>query len=263
MPTKLKQNFSFLFKWNIWKIIFDNHLPLMAIELRDLEDKKTDIVLIDYQKANIQAFSAPEMAWLSGPVGMSNGRLLLQKFKDLQFPDPKGFVIFDVFKQQTLVEENDGSFAFFSDNKAITTRIFFDQIIFESYDLVTGIIEELDQETRKKLTPEEVKISLPLQYNEGNVHFSTVSTFVKKCTNKEAIKGVEYLETATTIIVSYYIRAHEKLENFLLITDGEGVVMEDILLDSDLPGMSKDTFFVKDNHLYFVKNKKEIQSYAL
>lgn len=236
---------------------------MIAIELRDTESRQIQIDTIDYEKNILLSSYSTNIDWWSGLSAISNGCIIIQNFKDATFPEPKGFIVFDTLNQKEVLRNKDSAFAFCSENRLISTRIFFSDIIYESYNLSTGLKEESEVDSLKDITPEKVNISLPLQYNEGNIHFSTINRFIKNCLNQDAVLAVEYLETDSLIMVSYYIRGLEKLENFLLLTDLEGMVIEDILISSDLEGISKETFFVKDNHLYFVKNKKELQRYEL
>jgi hypothetical protein len=262
LPENLKQNCSFLFQSEVWKVIFDAEKPVIALELRAEESKVVELITVDlFNNSYSEIHSYP--GWMSSLVAIHRGKLIVQKYKQGSFPEPHGWVIVDSENHNVEFEGNDGAVGFLSEGLLIITNVLFEKINYSAYDFNSRSLNELTKTEVLNLKVLESKIGLPQQYLGDSIHFNTVKQFIKVKTRKEAVEGSEYFESESKIIVSYYIRAAEKLENFLLVTDNKGNVLMDKLINSNIDKIKKDTFFIKENQLIFIKDKKELQSYVL
>lgn len=266
LPNILKQNFTFLFEEDIWKIIFDSALSLIVVELRNTDTKKISVGIIDYKNPRLSMINGLNIEWWSSLSAMHNGNLIIQKYKSNKFPEPKGFQCYNIFKENLLIDENDSSFASFTENGIIATKTDFEKIVYEVFHFEEqGFTKKvLNEDLGSDTFPSRpINILFPLQYNAPTEHFNTVKTFIKRSTDKDAIVNIEYMETTSFVVVSYYIRGFERLDNYLLIANMQGKVLLDEKINPSSDGIGKDTFLIKENQLIFIKNKKEIQSYAL
>lgn len=262
MPEDLKQNVSFLFEDEIWKIVFEANSSRVAIELRNESTKDVKYIVWDLFDKNFTEIS-PFPGWLSSLSIFHNNKLIVQKYKQGGFPEAAGFTLIDALTGKVELEVKEGAVGFVSDQLLITSKLLFEKVRFQSFNFQTGEIKEIPEAEVNSIEPSETKIESPQQYLSDSIHFNTVKQFVKLKTKKEAVEGTEYFETELKIIVSYYIRAAEKLENFLLITDSKGNVLMDELINSNIQGIKKNSFFIKENLLIYIKDKKEFQSYVL
>lgn len=74
---------------------------------------------------------------------------------------------------------------------------------------------------------------------------------------------IEYLKSGGHIFISFYHQEDKGLANSLAIIDENGQLLECILLEEQLPGIGKDTFFVLRNKAIFVTEKRTLNIYDL
>jgi hypothetical protein len=263
LPGNLILKFNHHFENEIWKIVYDQQQHLLALELRNKEEKEVFIHSIDLDTGKFIGEQVLSPTWLSNLVGVLGSHYVIQKYKTGSFPEPKGWYLISSKGNNIELESADGSIAFISGLRIYYTKVMFEQIIMEAYD--TGLGKFISIESIDDGQPENVEtnINIPQQYSEGLEHFNTVKNFIGKKTKKEITGLCEYYETGSKIVVSYYIRGAEKLENYLLVSDEKGKLLMDNLINSNISDFKKDTFFVIENQLIFVKDKKEIASYVL
>lgn len=74
-------------------------------------------------------------------------------------------------------------------------------------------------------------------------------------------RQIEYLKTQDCVLISYYENSGNGMTNSLAILNNEGTILDKILLDENLNGIGKDTFFVYRNKAIFVTHKKTLNIY--
>jgi hypothetical protein len=104
----------------------------------------------------------------------------------------------------------------------------------------------------------------PILYREGEEYFGEVRDFLAQKLGCEPITMIEYAETDTCLVLSYYVATEEnKIDNFLAIFDLNGFLHLKELLASGLNGVGSDTFFIFMRSLYFVQHKTTLKAYSL
>ncbi|PKV75867.1 DUF4905 domain-containing protein [Pontibacter ramchanderi] len=104
----------------------------------------------------------------------------------------------------------------------------------------------------------------PHLYREGEDYYRQVHAFLVQALECEPVMALEYAETDTCLVVSYYKRAGEnKLDNFLAVFDLNGFLHLNELLAGAIDGVGSDTFFIFMRNLYFVQNKTTLKAYSL
>ncbi len=105
-------------------------------------------------------------------------------------------------------------------------------------------------------------ISYASAYPEESEYFQW---FVQYFANLDIIpcKQIEYLKIKAQILISYYKESQKELTNSLAILDESGDILENILLEEQLTGIGKDTFFVFRNKAIFVTQKSTLNIYDL
>lgn len=114
-------------------------------------------------------------------------------------------------------------------------------------------------------TPDEMpahKISYATAYSEESEYFQWFVQYFGKH-NIIPCRQIEYLKTDTQLLISYYEEREKELKNSLAILNGNGEILEDILLEEQLTGIGKDTFFVFRNKAIFVTKKSTLNIYDL
>src|SRR5690606_9545109 len=106
-------------------------------------------------------------------------------------------------------------------------------------------------------------MTYPLHYKEGTAYFDTCREYIHNRFRREAVTAMDYIEYKGFIVISYYCREDEKLVNFLLITDLDGRLKFHEIIQGNINAVGMETFFIVKNQLIFVKEKNEINSFAL
>lgn len=76
-------------------------------------------------------------------------------------------------------------------------------------------------------------------------------------------KQIEYLKTGTAVLISFYETRANGMTNSLVILNEEGTILDRMVLDENLSGIGKDTFFVYRNKAIFVSHKNTLNVYDL
>jgi hypothetical protein len=103
----------------------------------------------------------------------------------------------------------------------------------------------------------------PFQYLDSEPDFETVKNFLK---TKFAIipkLGIEYLEYAGHVIISYYAGDPAAFINRLALFTEQGECLYEVEIGTNLKGMGINTFFITSGYLFFVKNKTELVTFRI
>ncbi|WP_420581238.1 hypothetical protein [Reichenbachiella sp.] len=101
-----------------------------------------------------------------------------------------------------------------------------------------------------------------IAYPEESEYFQWFVQYFTKH-NITPCRQIEYLKFKNSILISYYENKEGGMINSLAFLDKEGSVLEQVLLDENLQGIGKDTFFVYRNKAIFVTDKNTLNIYDL
>jgi len=122
------------------------------------------------------------------------------------------------------------------------------------------VINELE---KHELVKDKSSLMLPYHYQKGSDNFMDVAQFLAQQYSLDIVKSLDYLQTTSVIVISYYLYIEDSLANFLLILDENGREIEHIQLGSDLEKVGMHTFFVTNHFLVTIKDKTELKIYTL
>ncbi|GEM_PF-1197043 len=103
----------------------------------------------------------------------------------------------------------------------------------------------------------------PFQYLEGEEDFNTVKFFVEKKLLVHPVFGIEYVEYADFIFISYYLGGSGMFANRLACFTKAGNLSWQDEIGMNLKGIGLNTFFLASDHLFFVKNKTELVTFGI
>ncbi len=257
---------SFLFEDNylVWKIIKAKDDNLLVVELRNPAELYTAFVCIDLNKQEILWDDlAFEDTWSISISGMNSEYLFFTEFTDGQIPEAKAVfsisletkemgwylenTIFEaVTDEYVLLKENiDGEFQNICIDKN-TGESIENSIDLSSIDLFDSHIE------------------FPLQYEEGSDYFNTVNEFMHNKKGISITKACDYLEWNSYIIIAYYQNTENKaLNNYIIILNKMGKVLFEDQLGKGLKGIASESFFIAEEKLIYIKDKREISTINL
>lgn len=122
------------------------------------------------------------------------------------------------------------------------------------------VVDELE---KHELVKEKSSLMLPYHYQKGSDNFMDVAQFLAQQYSLDIVNSLDYLQTASVIVISYYLYIEDSLANFLLILDEKGNELEHIQLGSELKKVGMHTFFVTNHFLVTIKDKTELKIYTL
>lgn len=252
----MTEHFQLQIEGVIWKQFIDTNTHQLIIEGRNADLHQVNFYTIDLATGKIiNTIEPEEETWWLGIEDAWNGKIIVHGYENEQSPIHYGVYCFDALSGQQLWENMEVYF-YQKEEQAIWVNS--TENIFQKLDLTTGkVLEETTSIPPEKNTEE--LIELPLHYSEENLHFSTLAKFLEQLQGVQAVKTIEYWESASRIVISYYIcDDSEKLENYLLVLSTEGDILFQDCLESQLNGIGMDTFYLYQNQLFFIQEKKTL-----
>ncbi|QHT68280.1 DUF4905 domain-containing protein [Rhodocytophaga rosea] len=266
MSKKLRLNFSYSFSGQIWRLLTEAETGIIVAETRDGNQRKTDFAAIYQNKLLYESVPLPETWWISA-VALQQGILLLQTFPDSQTPVPKGILALDVRSANIIWQHPQLNYAGFSilQSAVIATESTNDGQIYRLINLKTGKTSDLARYSPLDETgiSADSKIIFPRHYTSENKYFPAIVSFLNQKLGIKAEKAVDYAEYQHLLIISYYLYDHNTLSNFLVVIDRQTGILLHESIATQLSGTGLDTFCIMNNHLIFVREKKELLSYEL
>ena len=223
MPEKYVNPFSIKLSASIWNLLPFDGRPLMAIEQRD-ELKRL---------VTFSAYDFIEHRFLWRDV------VLFEKWWVNLAGATKDYVVLKVFESTENPDKTSFLFLNADTGKPISNQ---------------------DQQIEWRHTNNTVS---PFQYQVGEADFETVKNFLIDRQREMPVLGVEYVEYADHIIISYYVTTPENMTNRLAIFNLKGESLYEEEIGTNLKGMGINTFFVASGYLFFVKNKTELVTFRI
>ena len=246
------------FDGTIWKTVVDVVQQTLFVEVRNTSSKSVSFACVDLGQAKWlwKDLKMDEPWWITLSAASRNV-VLFTTYNDVNNPDKKSLVAFDVLNQKIVWWRND--FAMSTVAGEIVTGV---DTKFVSREIALNILDgkEIARDALVFGAEQNFSVSRPFQYPEGSEHFVTVRSFLQSKANILPVVTVEYMEFRSLIAISAFVR-HEDLANYLFVFNSEGKLLLKETLGEHLKGIALDTFFVLPGFLIFVKNKRELICY--
>ncbi len=244
--------FSHLFDGLIFKILADEVLPLLALEIRHTETKEVSFAVVDYEKKELVFEGLGlEESWWVGMVAFYEGKLFFHSFADKQYPEPQGIIVADVIEQAIILEKK---------------GVYLEEIN-QSGVHISWIGEQgkkpeiLDIQIANTLKKN--NLVFPFQYVEKTPYFETLARFLSQKLGIKIVQQLDYLEINKHIIISYLVENDKKISQFLLILSQNGEILFHQSLDSQVKGIQTEVFFVVNDFLISIANRKNLLIFKL
>jgi hypothetical protein len=265
MPAQNKSMVSFPFESLVWKISVDVQHELLLLELRDHDHRSVNFAAIDHKAGKMlwNGIKLEETWWL-GLDQCYDGRAYLHTYKDPQNPEHEGIIVLDTRTGRLIWKDTGKTFYHVSEDHLIATEGQEDARKYLRLDPAVGrLIEEISLKEVFKIASlkkdqEHGKIRNPFHFSSEHPYFTKITGFVGEITGEQPVIGADYMENDEQVIISFYLYSTEGLSNYLILVDEEGKVIFRECLGSHIKGIGFDTFFVFENTLIFIKEKKEL-----
>jgi hypothetical protein len=257
----------------IWRILFSPH-NLFVGETRNQETKSTSFFCIDAftGKPLWEGIKFDEPWWI-GIETVYDKWIILHKFARPDMPRHRGILVVELVSGKLVWKNDELTYWFAEDQKLYAYKYIFEKRLGFEVDIVTGTVlkeytESLDElhELRKNILQKESEslqdMIFPKSYNREFIN-SEVTSIIQEITREHVIEGwIEYLHRNSILIMSYYRKidssSKNTLENVLVIynTERKEIKFNEIIAKG-MQVPSPDTFFIRDEYLYFFKDKNK------
>ncbi|BDD03315.1 DUF4905 domain-containing protein [Aureibacter tunicatorum] len=253
----------------IWNSVMDPDQGLMVLEERDQANMEMTFSCIDLLNDKVLFEGLLfEDSWNLGINALMGNLMIMHKYKDADNPIVEKVFAYDINKEAILWEAENFGIERVSEDSLIGYFEREGEHFPHVLDIMTGEAEYLDDQAYKealigaaKKGAEKMDESLaqyPLHYTEENDHFETFRKFIEQKMGLKPEKAVDYLETDTWLILSFYTIKGNGLDNILLVLDKDGNVLLNTLINANSKGIAFDPFFVYQNKLIFVRDRGEL-----
>ncbi|MEO6285029.1 MAG: DUF4905 domain-containing protein [Dyadobacter sp.] len=261
----MQKLFSHTFSQNIWRVIPDSDpdSDQWIIELRDVSEKKVSFAVIDLRREQLVWQGEPEGTdWWTSLTAFTHGRIFLHNYRYPEIPEPTDLLAIAASNGRLLWALPDHILVQpLGKSHLEVARKSAGQFQYMQCDAQSGELMPIQGMTDTH--SEEIILTEPVRYKEGNVYYPRLATFITETTGGHIPLSIDYLEKRPYIIFSYYIYQQDKIVQYLLIlTDRKELVLHEKLTEKR-DGMGSSTMMLKSSTLVFLKNNNEFSSLTL
>jgi len=240
----LKEVFNLSIEGVLWKIHYDTVSDCFLIENRIESPRATHFYLVSISGAIINSWEPDIENWWFNTLLFHDKKVYFTLYADEDSPETTELLVYDANKGELIQHYKDCTIA---------------KILAEAIEIKT-LEEEIIINLPKAKQP---SLSTPVQYIAETEYFKTVAKFIIQSQDIVPVQLIEYLEYSNYIIISYYIKNNEGLDNYLLILDSEGKLLYQDCVATKLKGVGDHTFFAQKEKIYFIKDSNTFKSISL
>ena len=260
--------FSRTFDGQIWQVLTDAEHDLLVAEIRH-PNRTVSFAALDLQTRQWlwHGFVLPE-SWWSSAVLLRSGILFVQAFPEGQNPEPRGITALDIRTRRICWADPDARFAQAAGGAEIIVKHTGGSG--ETHflrDAKTGeTLREISAENwpQPPPLPSVERLRFPVHYPPASPHSASIADFLLHNLGISPQLSFDYAETEHCIVISYYLRTDGQMQNLLVVFD---IISRLPILHETLAtrraGIGRETFFIFNNLLVFVKEQTSIMCYEL
>ncbi len=272
---KIKKKYSIANKRTIWRLVPSGEKLL--IEERDEGNKQVyfSCVEIASGKSILKDFQLDEKFW-AGVETFEKDKIFFHGYIKPDMPGHMGITAYDLTAKRVLWNRKDAVFLFLYENEVFVFIQKFESREFFSFDAETGEplknygenTEEINR-IREKLLDEQFEkfknYYFPESYFAGKLPPGAQERIERLKENVIISGEIDYVKYNNLLLLSFHtVRDDGKLDNiFRIIEIDEGKFIFEDVVNSGISSYIPDTFFIKDNFLFLIKDKIELIVYLL
>ncbi len=272
---KLKKLYTHNNEKQIWRILPTSNRKVV-IEERDTNTKEVffSAIEIDTGKKILNEHQFDDKNWM-GIEAVNNDLIFFHSYGNPEMPTHKSIIAFDIITKSILWQNDKYVFSFLYDDKIYCYQQRFESRKFYSLNCFTGeVIEELEDNTtdlfqlRDKSSEdfEKQNYIFPEYFNRNEIALENYQKYLQKTLSETVIKGeISYLLYNDLLIFNYHeVSDSNSLNNILTVVDlVKNKVLLKHTLDKNLINLMPESFFVKDNFLFLIVDKKKLEVYQI
>ncbi len=272
---KIKKNYSFTNKRTIWRLIPSE--DKLVIEERDGNDKQVYFNCLDIQtgKELLKNYQLDEKFWV-GIEAFEKDKIFFHGFIQPDMPGHSGIYAFDLKSKKIIWSKENPVFLFLYNGMVFAFNQKFESREIYSFDAETGnLIKEYGEDVQEVNELRE-KV-LDAQYEKfQNYHFpETYSPGILSPESEKLVENwratsvitgpIDYVQYKECLMFAYHtVKDDGHLDNnFTIIEIGTEKVIFEEVLNAGITSYIPDSFFVKDNLLFLLKDKMILNVYSL
>jgi hypothetical protein len=272
---KLKKLYKYDNGKQIWRILPTTNNKLV-IEERDIKTKEVffSCINIESGKKIFSDFQLDEKHWI-GIESIYNGIIFFHTYGKPDMPAHKNIIAFDILSQSIIWQNSNYVFSFVYDEKVYCYQQRFESRVFYALDYLTGnIVEDLGSDfvnlnqLKEKSDQEFVKLNyqFPEYFMQDKSDNELHEIYLKQFLSNNIVKGeISFLRYDNLLLFNYHqISKNNTFSNEFAAYDltKNKIVLEDTL-DKNLVNLIPESFFVKDNLLFLIIDKKRLDVYQI
>ncbi|MGE5498526.1 MAG: DUF4905 domain-containing protein [Syntrophothermus sp.] len=272
---KLKHKYTFTNDRQLWRILISDSGKLI-VEDRDVEKKLAYFSGLDSESGRkiFRNFQMEEKFWV-GIETIYKDIIYFHKYAKPDMPQHKEIIAWDISSQKILWHNDEYAFLFAHNDKVYGFKPKFEGRSYYSFDYLTG--EELEDLGTDSDRINSIRYSInedekyrtyrfPEQYRNETVKDIDTKEIINEFVDVSAVKGnVEYVRFGDVLLFNYYsLNQAGKLTNKFMAADMKSKKsLLGLELNSSANAFVPDSFFMRDNLLFLLKEKRELMVYSV
>lgn len=272
---KLKKKYTHNNNRQIFRLI-PTDTDKIIIEERDTDKKQAyfNCLHIESGKKILKNFQLDEKFWV-GIETVYNDVIFFHKFQKPDMPYHRGIIAYDIEKKKKIWEDLENTFLFIKHDKVYCFQQNFEGREFFTLDYTTGeVIEELGNDSSSiNLLREEVietedfsAYIFPAIFDSSKVINQDVNKWLIKLRENHLISGkIEFALKDNLLMFNFHeINTDNSLYNkFKAVDLLKGKYILEVTLNFSTNAFVPDSFFVKDNLLFLLIERKKLGVYNI
>ena len=271
----IRKKYSFKNNRTIWRLIPSG--GKLLIEERNEADKEVFFSCIDIEsgKSILKNYQPDEKFW-TGVEAFEDDKIYFHGFTKPDMPGHRGIIVYDLAADKILWRREDLVFLFIYESRIYAFVQKFESREFYSLDEQTGeIVEKFGEDAeeinklREKLLDEQYEkykdYLFPGTYVQGKLPGNS-EHLIENLKENEVISGsIDYVIYKKLLLLSFHnVNNDGKMNNAFRIIDIDSrkIIFEDVL-NTGVTSYIPDSFFVKNNFLFLIRNKTELMVFTL
>ena len=277
--NQLEPSWSFSVEGILWRILFSPHGRIVG-ECRNEEEKQASFFCLDEQSGSaLWSNLRLESPWWVGMEAIHGKSLILHEFAKPDLPEHRGILAVDVDSGVVQWQHLELTFWFAYQGRIYAYESRFEKRIGHVLSIDSGEVLETYEEgldplfTLRQLAVAEahdLDMLFPEIVDVEGMNPRILGIIKKETKGEDVVGSVEFIENRDVLAVNYHKAqkgsTHEspRLENRLAVFDsGKETKLYSDVLATEAKAPIPDSFFIKNESLYFVKNQQTLVSLRL
>lgn len=260
MPKQLHLQFSEVFPTDIWETALSSDRLLISCRNGDAMEATFSLFNLNNHQFEWKALGFDENWWVT--VYAFVGEIIVfQIFNDSQNIDERSVFGFDVNAQEAVWSVDNINVRGLN-GYALSLKVNEEETEVFTIDIRSGneILETEEDFSVKSMSG---NLILPFHYTGDSNYFATVVRFLKEFAEVDLVGACDYLEYEGLIFISAHEKLEQNLTNRLYVFNANGELVLTEVLAQHSKGLASDTFYIVNEQLIFVKEKREVKCYLI